>query len=140
MKAASLGVDQELVVLVVGIGILALTFGCGTKHDTAGASDAGASERCFSPGVTMTGCFCSVDQPPGLHKCGANMSWSPCICPPSQRADKCIKGEPVPCPVCQGESVARTTTCLQDGTRDCACPADAGASTGGKQQSDTDGG
>jgi hypothetical protein len=74
---------------------LALSGACGSSaknHADASIADAGAP--CSSPGVTQTGCICSVDQPPGLRHCDTSMIWSACSCPPPRKADSAPKSAP----------------------------------------------
>jgi len=101
---------------------------CGKKKSQSGAqTDAG--EPCLQAGQAQTGCTCSAMQPPGVRHCTMDFVWSPCTCPPSQSAPKCIQGQDVVCIACPGESQGRTTKCLTGGTFDCGCDMKSG--TGG---------
>jgi hypothetical protein len=108
-------------------GLLALGGACGSDSGKQAKPAVDAGSPCVSPGVTANGCFCSTEQPAGLRKCVAStLIWTQCVCPPPVKADKCIEGQPVICNPCHGETTGRMTTCLHDGTFDCAC-----ASAGG---------
>jgi len=93
--------------------------GCG-GDDGEGPSDPEPPEGdpCAAPGMTMTGCECSEEQPPGSRVCLESKVWSVCSCPSPR---DCNPGQRVRCALCDGDTERRVVDCEPDGTYDCSC-------------------
>ncbi len=116
--------------LILGLAAAVVAPGC--AHSKVEPLGADAGQPCQQAGQSLTGCLCSAEQLPGYRRCGPDLIWSPCTCPPAQPAQKCVEGQDVLCDKCPGESVGRMTKCLSDGTFDCACQGSGGQHDAGQ--------
>lgn len=104
--------------------LVAAASGC-TSEDKK-SSDGGASkgDPCLSPGLTANDCMCAGGGN-GLRTCGQDGIWGACECAAPVPEGMCRAGQQLLC-TCPDDS-QKVIRCMPDGTYDCGCGGDGGA-------------